>query len=169
MRGYEFCDSLSTRISVRQGHTHRRRLGTMSQTCVGGRSRVTTAPLTRRRCDAMYVVLDTDSWCPQKAASARGRPKCFETITYSPLSLKEGGGVQDMRTTTRPKVGRKQYDLSPNATCQRRVREGSLLSAEDARTKHTSAALTRGGDAERLDQLLSRCRRARNTIDGRTK
>ena len=143
------------------------RLETMSQTCVGGR--VTTALLTRRRCDAMYAVLDTDSWCLQKAASARGRPKCFETITYGPLSLKEGGGAQDMRTTTRPEVGRKQYDLSPNATGLRRVREGWVLSAEDASSKHTSAALTRGGDEEHPDQLRSRCRRARNTIDGPTK
>ena len=138
---YESCDSLSTPVSVRQGHTHHRRLETMSQTCVGGR--VTTALLTRRRCDAMYAVLDTSPWCPQKAASARGRPECFETITYRPLSLKEGGGVQDTRTATRPKVGRKQYDLSPNATCQRRVREGWVLSAENARTKHSSVALTR--------------------------
>ena len=151
MGGSEFCDSLSTRISVRQGHAHRRRLETMSQTCVGGR--VTTALLTRRRCDAMYAVLDTSSWCPQKAASARRRPKCFETITYSPLSLKEGGDVQqDMRTTTRPKVGRERHDLSPNATCQMRMREGCVLSAEDASSKHTSVAPTR---EEMQDVLIS--------------
>ena len=105
----------------------------------------------------------TSSWCPQKAASARGRAKCFDTITYSPLSLKEGGDVQDMRTTTRPEVGRERYDLSPNATCQRRVRGGWVLSAEDARTKHTSAALTR----EEMQNVLTSF--ARDAVEQETR